>query len=89
MIRFDFDEYNGAVKELETQGSPLFTDSTLSKPMILKANGHSQTLRYRLLSPQETYFLVDSASGSLRVAEPIKFEMVCLIFIQNFLIYLI
>lgn len=66
---------------MTTRGSPVYTSSNFSMPIILRAsvlNGQAGQLRYRLLSPQESYFTVDSTSGALRVAEPISFEMVCI-----------
>ncbi|KAI6191302.1 hypothetical protein M3Y97_00213900 [Aphelenchoides bicaudatus] len=80
-IRFERDEYESAIKEQASQKSPLFTDTSFSHPMVLHAqminsqSSQSQAIRYRLLSPQETFFTVDSTSGVLKVAEPIDFEM--------------
>lgn len=80
LIRFDRSRYESAVREMAPQGSPLFTDVSFSHPMILKADiltGQVQSIRYRLLSPQESFFAIDSASGVLRTQEGIDFEQVC------------
>lgn len=55
--------------------SPVFTNSTLARPFILQTNA-KQPVRYRLLSPQETYFKVEPNSGALKVAGTIGHEMV-------------
>lgn len=68
---FPFVRVQAFVKENAARGSPVFEDRNLTKPLRL-APGE----RFRILSPSEVFFTVDSSSGHLRVGQPIDFEQV-------------
>uniref|UniRef100_A0A914QL07 Cadherin domain-containing protein n=1 Tax=Panagrolaimus davidi TaxID=227884 RepID=A0A914QL07_9BILA len=72
-IIFENLEVSSFIKENSPIGSLLFSDKNEKSPLIIETA--STKSKFRILSPRESHFSIDAHSGTLRVVQPIDYEI--------------
>jgi hypothetical protein len=85
-VHFAQANYEGFVVENGAAGSLVMTNTSSQTPLQLSilprpSNGKvlgemGKSVKYRILSPREPYFAIDSTSGTIRNVNPVDFEEV-------------
>ena len=83
-LRFAHARYTGVVREQTARGTPVFLDANFTRPLLVGVEAAAAAaarapfvVRYRLLAPQETFFVVDASTGGVRSLESIDRQTVC------------
>lgn len=77
-IRFAKELYNATVREGAPSGTVVVSSDDPMKPLLVEADAKAldSALKYRILSPREMFFTVDSVSGMVRNSNPMDYDKV-------------